>query len=137
MSGLTLEAGNSILIADDSQKARSTIRYALERETEFQICGETMDGVEAVSKAKELTPDLIIIDDRMPRLNGIEAAGILRHTLPKIRILLWTMFAEDISENLKSVFQIDAVLAKSRGLTELVASVEEVLANSRHLRLEQ
>lgn len=136
MSGHPLEPGKSILIADDSQKARTTIRSALERKTRFQICGEAMDGVEAVSKAKELAPDLIILDVRMPRLNGIEAAGILRYALPKIRIVLWTMYAEDISENLKSVFQIDAVLSKSRGLTELVASVEELLANSRHLRLE-
>jgi DNA-binding NarL/FixJ family response regulator len=67
MSGRQSQLGKTILIAADSEKARATIRQALEHETEFRVCGEATDGVEAVSQAKELAPDLIILDLRCPR----------------------------------------------------------------------
>ena len=76
----------TILIADDSAMVRTIIREGLERDTDFEVCGEAVDGTDAVSKAKELSPDLILLDVRMPGLNGIEVAGILRHALPRIRI---------------------------------------------------
>jgi DNA-binding NarL/FixJ family response regulator len=118
----------TILIADDNERVRTVIRQALERETSFKVCGEATDGTDAVSKAKELEPDLVILDVRMPGLNGVEVAGILRYALPKIRIVFVTMYAEDITENLTSIFHIDAVLSKASGLTNLVENVESLLA---------
>ncbi len=118
----------TILIADDNERVRTVIRQALERETSFKVCGEATDGTDAVSKAKELEPDLVILDVRMPGLNGVEVAGILRYALPKIRIVFVTMYAEDITENLASIFHIDAVLSKAGGLTKLVENVESLLA---------
>jgi DNA-binding NarL/FixJ family response regulator len=118
----------TILIADDNERVRTVIRQALERETSFKVCGEATDGTDAVSKAKELEPDLVILDVRMPGLNGVEVAGILRYALPKIRIVFVTMYAEDITENLTSIFHIDAVLSKASGLTNLVGNVESLLA---------
>jgi DNA-binding NarL/FixJ family response regulator len=118
----------TILIADDNERVRTVIRQAIERETTFKICGEATDGTDAVSKAKELEPDLVILDVRMPGLNGVEVAGILRYALPKVRIIFVTMYAEDITEHLTSVFHIDAVLSKASGLTRLVENVESLLA---------
>jgi DNA-binding NarL/FixJ family response regulator len=119
----------TILIADDSAMVRAIIRHALERDTDFMICGEAIDGMDAVSKAKELEPDLIILDVKMPELNGIEVAGILRYALPKIRIVLLTMFAEDFASNFTSLFHIDAVLSKTNGLADLTARVTSLLAD--------
>ena len=82
----------TIFIADDSAMIRTIIREAIQRDTDFVVCGEAVNGTEAVLKATELSPDLIILDVRMPSLNGIEAAGILRHALPRIRIVLLTKF---------------------------------------------
>ena len=118
----------TILIADDNERVRTVVRQALERETSFKVCAEATDGMDAVSKAKELEPDLVILDVRMPGLNGVEVAGILRYALPKVRIIFVTMYAEDITENLTSVFHIDAVLSKASGLTKLVENVESLLA---------
>ena len=128
-SGLSgLNKPRTILIADDSGMVRAKIRQALERETDFQICGEANDGVEAVAKAKELTPDLILLDVKMPRLTGLEVAGILRRTQPRIRIIMVTMYAEEINRKLTSFFGVDAVFSKSEGVTKLIERVENLLA---------
>jgi DNA-binding NarL/FixJ family response regulator len=123
-----LNKPKTILIADDSEIVRTIIRQALERDTDFEICGEAVDGTEAISKATELSPDLIILDVRMPGLNGMEVAGILRYALPKLRIALVTMYAEDLGRNFTSLFRIDAVLPKGIGLTELTTHVRSLLA---------
>jgi DNA-binding NarL/FixJ family response regulator len=124
-----LHKRKTILIADDNELVRTMIRQALERDTDFAVCAEAADGTDAVSKARELSPDLIILDVRMPGLNGIEVAGILRYALPKVRIVLVTMYAQDIERNLTSLFRIDAVLAKAEGLSELTAHVTNLLAD--------
>jgi DNA-binding NarL/FixJ family response regulator len=121
----------TILIADDNEMARTIIRQALERATDFEVCGEAVDGTDAVSKAKELSPDLILLDVRMPGLNGIEVAGILRRALPRIRIVLVTMFAEDIEKSFASFFRIDAVVSKVGGLANLTAVLTNILANEQ------
>ena len=123
-----LNKPRTILIADDSEMVRAKIRQALERETDFEICGEAADGVEAVAKAKELTPDLILLDVKMPHLNGLEVAGILRHTQPRVRIMMVTMYAEELNKKLASLFGVDAVFSKSEGVTKLIERVENLLA---------
>ena len=92
----------------------------------FKIC-EACNGEEAVAKAKEMAPDLAILDVRMPGLNGIEVAGILRYAQPRIRIVFLTMYAEELSESVTDVFQVDAVLSKAGGLAQVVESVENLL----------
>jgi CheY-like chemotaxis protein len=119
----------TILIADDNERVRKILRRALERDTSFEVCGEATDGLEAVAKAKELTPDLILLDVRMPRLTGLEVAGILRNTEPKSRIMMVTMYAEELNEKLTSLFRIDAVFSKAEGITKLIERVENLLAN--------
>jgi DNA-binding NarL/FixJ family response regulator len=125
----SLAKPKTILIADDSDAMRATIRRSLQFETTFVVCGEASDGVEAVSKAKELSPDLIILDVRMPHLNGLEVAGILRYAFPRIRIILLSMYDEQLSHPLTSVIRVDAVLSKSDGLDKLIDNVENLLRN--------
>jgi DNA-binding NarL/FixJ family response regulator len=119
----------TILIADDNERVRKILRRALERDTNFEVCGEATDGLEAVAKAKELAPDLILLDVRMPRLTGLEVAGILRNTEPKSRIMMVTMYAEELNAKLTSLFRIDAVFSKAEGITKLIERVENLLAN--------
>lgn len=124
-----LNKRKTILIADDSAMVRTIIRQAIERDTDFVVCAEVADGTEAVTKAKELSPDLVILDVRMPGLNGMEVAGVLRYALPKLRIALVTLYAEDLGRNFTSLFGIDAVLAKANGLTELAEHLRSLLAD--------
>ena len=83
-----------ILIADDSQTIRSVLRTFLESREGFEVCGEAVDGVDAIEKAKELRPDLIILDLAMPRMNGAAAASVLKRMMPKVPIILLPCMTE-------------------------------------------
>ena len=72
----------SILIVDDSETVRQVVRTFLESKG-FQVCGEAADGSQAIERAMELTPDLILLDVAMPGMNGVEAASVLKGRLPK------------------------------------------------------
>jgi chemotaxis response regulator CheB len=82
-------ASKRILIVDDLPQMRKLIRDYLEEEKEFLVCGEAIDGFDAIDKARTLKPDLIILDASMPRMNGIEAAPKLKKLLPETPIILF------------------------------------------------
>src|SRR3979411_630879 len=117
-----------ILIADDSETIRLVIRAFLENRAGFEVCGEAIDGVDAIEKAKELKPDLIILDLAMPRMNGAAAASILKSVMPKVPIILFTMYDEMMSKALSSAVHVDLVLSKPNGLDEMVTHVQALLA---------
>jgi CheY-like chemotaxis protein len=118
----------SILIADDSKTTRSVLRTFLESREGFEVCGEAVDGVDAIEKAKELHPDLIILDLAMPRMNGAAAASILKRRMPKTPIILFTIYDGVMGKALASAVNVDLVLAKPNGLNELMTHVEELLS---------
>jgi CheY-like chemotaxis protein len=74
------------LIVDDSGIVRQTIRRGSER-LGYVVCGEAVDGVDAITKARELKPDLIVMDLVMPGINGIEATSVIRVRCPNCRSL--------------------------------------------------
>ena len=119
----------SILIADDSDTIRTVLRTFLESREGFEVCGEAVDGVDAIEKAKELYPDLIILDLAMPRMNGAAAASVLKRRMPKIPIILFTMYDELMSETFSSAVQVDLVLSKPNGLHEMVTHVQDLLGS--------
>jgi DNA-binding NarL/FixJ family response regulator len=80
-----------ILIADDSPLIRQCLGRLLGAHRGFEVCGEATDGEDAVSKARDLTPDVIVIDYLMPRKNGIEAAREISKRSPGTPILLCTI----------------------------------------------
>jgi len=80
-----------ILIADDSPLIRQCLGKLLGGHRGWEVCGEATDGEDAVSKARDLTPDVIVIDYLMPRKNGIEAAREISKRSPRTPILLCTI----------------------------------------------
>jgi NarL family two-component system response regulator LiaR len=84
-----------ILIADDHAVVREGLRALIGTEIGMDLVGEAADGVEAASKARELRPDVILLDLMMPRMDGIEAIGEIKKDDPEARILVLTSFAED------------------------------------------
>jgi DNA-binding NarL/FixJ family response regulator len=118
----------SILIADDSDTVRHAVRVFLERRG-FTICGEAGDGVDAIEKAQELKPDVILLDVAMPRMNGTEAAPVLKSRLPKTQIILFTMFSDSMSQTLMSALGVNAVVRKADGLSKLLERVDRLLGS--------
>lgn len=68
----------------------------LERHGDWRVCGEAVDGVEAIQKNRQLTPHLIIMDLSMPRMSGLEAASAILNESPKLPILMLTLYATSV-----------------------------------------
>jgi two-component system nitrate/nitrite response regulator NarL len=77
-----------ILIADDQEAIRKRVRSILVSKSDFEVCAEAANGREAVEKAQEFKPDLIILDVTMPILNGLEAARMIRQVSPDTPIVI-------------------------------------------------
>src|SRR5438105_4121751 len=93
-----------VLIVDDHALFRRGLQMVLAGEPDIDVVGEASDGAEAVEKAKALLPDVVLMDVRMPRRSGIEAAGEIRGELPDSKILMLTMSDEesDLYEAIKA-----------------------------------
>jgi two-component system response regulator EvgA len=99
----------------------------IDRATPFKACCEAEDGVAAIEKAKERTPDLVILDLSMPRMNGVEAASILRGILPGTKIVGFTTFDEKFRTSLLATAAFDMILSKHEGLAKLVEAINALL----------
>jgi len=77
-----------ILIADDHEVIRKGLALVLRQRPDFEVVGEAQDGVETLAQARRLKPDLILLDWKMPRMDGIAAARAIRQQLPDVRILV-------------------------------------------------
>jgi len=118
------------LIVDDSYAIRSATRHFLETQTEFAVCGEAADGIDAIEKTRHLSPDLIILDLAMPRMNGLEAARKLRAMSVKAPIILFTMYADVLLREDPTEAGIRAVVSKT-DLPALQHRIEELLVAHR------
>src|SRR6266850_1178208 len=115
-----------ILLVDDFQPWRSFVASLLQKNPEWQIICEVSDGLQAVQKAEEIQPDLVVLDVGLPNLNGIEAAPSIRKVAPESKILF-------LSENRSPEIAAAALgagghgyVVKSDGASELLVAVRAV-----------
>jgi DNA-binding NarL/FixJ family response regulator len=109
----------SVLIVDDHEAIRRTLRVRIEALPEFSVCGEAINGVDAVEKAQLLNPSLVILDFAMPEMNGLEAATALRFMLPQTKLYLLTAHTNRELELAARDAGIDAVYSKYDDLSVL------------------
>src|SRR5580658_2583703 len=116
-----------ILIADDSDVVRRAVSSCLAR-GKFEVCGEAVDGEDAIEKARALKPDLILLDVAMPRTNGIVAASVLKEMMPNVRIVLFTMYSESVARAFAHKgLAVDAVIAKADAVSRLAECLQSLL----------
>lgn len=115
-----------ILIVDDNYGVRMATRKFLEKQTEFSVCGEAIDGLDAIEKAQQLSPDLIVLDLSMPRMNGLETARKLRAMSIGAPIILFTMYADVLRPQEAFQAGISAIVSKM-DLVTLQHHIEELL----------
>jgi two-component system response regulator NreC len=84
-----------VLVADDHTIVREGVRILLEAQPDIQVVGEAADGQEALTKARELQPDVVLIDIAMPNLNGLEATRAIKRDYPQIHVIALTMYESD------------------------------------------
>lgn len=115
------------LVVDDHEVVRRGVRSLLSKQTGWDVCGEAVDGQDAIEKARELEPDLIVMDISMPRLNGLEATLQVRSFLPQCEVLI-------LSQHENSEMAQQALKAGARGYVvkssisrDLISAVEKAL----------
>jgi two-component system NarL family response regulator len=113
-----------VLIADDHVLFRRGLEMVLAQEPDFALVGEAADGVEAVAKAADLLPDVVLLDVRMPKLSGIEAASAIKEVAPVAKIIMLT-----ISDEEGDLYQ--AIKAGATGYLLKEISIEEVASGIR------
>lgn len=115
-----------ILLVDDHPIVRQGLKTLLEGRRGWEVVGEASDGAEAVEKAKDLQPDVMVLDVTMPRMNGLEACRVLRKQWPQLEILFVTQ--HDSPQMMREALEAGArgYVVKSNAARDLLAAVEAV-----------
>ena len=123
-----------ILIADDDTPIRRLLRRLIEEHAGWEVCGEAVNGADAVSKAGELSPDLVVLDLAMPQKNGFQAAREISKSTPTVPMLLLTVqqvSSELVHEARKAGFR--GAVSKCTG-SEVVKGVETLLRDGNFFK---
>jgi DNA-binding NarL/FixJ family response regulator len=123
MAGLAMR----VLVADDYEPLRRFVSSTLEKLPQLKLVGEASDGLEALQKAQELQPEMIVLDINLPKLNGFEVARRVREHIPQLKIIF---FSEDRSFDVaEDALRLGAYgyIVKSDAGRELVPALEAVV----------
>ena len=115
-----------ILLVDDHPFIREGVRACLLKYDQFEVVGEASSGKEAIDKARELSPDIIVMDIMMPEMDGLEATKCLREACPQAKVLILTV--HDKKEFVREMIQSGArgYIRKSIATFELVSAIERI-----------
>src|SRR5260221_8307993 len=118
-----------ILLADDHEIVRRGLRALLERHEGWEVCGEASDGREAIEKALQLNPDVVIVDIGMPNLNGLDTTRQLLQHDPHFKVIVLTI--TDSDQVIREALDAGArgFVLKSDAARDLVSAVEALQSN--------
>jgi len=116
----------SVLVVDDNEFIRRALRRSFTLEPDFRVCGEAENGKEAIEKAQNLRPDVIVLDLSMPVMNGIDAARALKKLMPAVPLIIFSEYADVFSENEARLAGISALVSKSAHISVLLERVRRL-----------
>jgi len=117
----------TVLIADDNALIRQTLCELFQSQADFVICEEAENGKEAIDKAWELRPDLIVLDLSMPVMNGLDAARVLKRIMPTVPLIMFSEYSNAFSEQEARSAGISAVISKAEHISVLVEKARSLL----------
>ena len=117
------------LIVDDNSRFRKHIKEFLASGSKIEVIGEASNGLEAIRKARELKPDLVLLDIRMPGINGIEATHQLKEKMPGIKVIILTVFDMDEYREAVKTNGADGYVIKKSLMNELVPVINSLFCN--------
>ena len=122
----------NVLLADDHVLVRNGIKSMLESEADISVVGEASDGAEAVESVKKLKPDIVILDIRMPRMTGLEAAAKLRQAVPAVKSVILSM--HDSEEYVIEALNAGAFgyLLKDTDKFEFIKALKQISAGTKY-----
>ncbi len=126
----------SVLIVDDDPQFRAVLSRLLEREPELRIVDEAGDGEASVRSIRETAPDVVLMDIRMPGIDGLEATRRIKAERPTTKIVILTSFAEEAYRRAASESGADAFLVKKMLSRELLPTIRRVLGGGPDRRTE-
>ncbi len=122
-----LPMAKAVLVVDDNALIRQALCELFKREADFEVCGEAENGREAIEKAQQLHPDLIVMDLSMPVMNGIEAARVLKSLMPTVPLIIFSEYSDVFSEKEARSAGVSALVSKSEDVSVLVGKARALL----------
>jgi len=122
------QRSKTVLVVDDSPSIRHRL-CEICGAYDFEVCAEAANGLEAIQKARQWNPELIILDLKMPVMGGLEAAPQLKKILPDTRIILFTLFGENLSQAALHNAGVTMVVSKSESLEALIKKARGLFHN--------
>lgn len=121
-----------ILIVDDHAIFRRSLRLLLSSRSDWVVCGEAVDGLDAVEKAKSLHPDVVLMDISMPRMNGIEATRTIRQEVPRSKIIVISQNDPTIASRLAAEIGAGGFVAKTDLYPDLLTLIDRVAEDRKY-----
>jgi DNA-binding NarL/FixJ family response regulator len=117
----------TILIVDDNAFVRQALRNMFERESDLAVCGEAENGRDAIQQARQLHPNLIVLDLSMPVMNGLDAARVLKKLMPAVPLIMYSAFGDEFAKQQARLIGISEMVSKSENASTLIHKARHLL----------
>jgi DNA-binding NarL/FixJ family response regulator len=117
-----------ILFAEDRASMRNTLRSLFTLYSKYDVCGEAIDGKQAIDAAVALKPDVILLDFKMPNGDGLHAASEIKQKMPETPIVMFTLYKTAELESEARKVGVRAVVGKEEGVIKLLRAIDDELA---------
>jgi len=114
-----------VLLVDDNSKFLQLAKNILSSDKDIAVIGEAMDGKEAISKVKELKPDIVLMDVRMPGMNGLTATSSIKQIMPEVKVLIVTIYDSDEYKEAAMSSGASGFIVKKSIQDELIPKIKE------------